>query len=36
MSRTRYYSQGLKERLGDFVAYQDLVLTCHAWAAGIR
>ena len=25
-SRTRYYSQGLKERLGDFVAYQDLVL----------
>ncbi len=25
-SRTRYYSQGLKERLGDFVAYQDLAL----------
>src|SRR6476620_2568735 len=25
-SRTRYYSEGLKERLGDFVAYQDLVL----------
>ena len=25
-SRTRYYSQGLKERLGDFVAYQDLSL----------
>src|SRR6478736_1998190 len=25
-SHTRYYSEGLKERLGDFVAYQDLVL----------
>jgi asparagine synthase (glutamine-hydrolysing) len=25
-SRTRYYSESVKERLGDFVAYQDLVL----------